>query len=73
MKTEWISVKDMLPEEHLVVLVFIPIGEFGLRSLGYHVNKIWYNGVTKITTRFSGEPTHWMPLPEPPNKTLVRR
>ena len=68
--SEWISVKDKMPELNTWVLIYakftIPVFEMerGIRKTG-DVYKSFYNG------RFSkhGElVTHWMPLPNPPEK-----
>lgn len=58
-KPQWISVKDRLPEVGQNALIF----DEGIISVnGILYSKVWHpyhNG-------FASEPTHWMPLPEPP-------
>lgn len=57
--SEWISVKERLPEPHVDALALKPCGPF----VGYYNGKDWmvrtdeYNEVGI---------THWMPLPAPP-------
>jgi len=74
---KWISVKDRLPENEVDVLVFNPkdgisIGEFDLERVHGYYKK---DGTYFITssgweTEYSWAPymcpTHWMPLPQPP-------
>ena len=59
---EWISVKDRLPKEGENVLVFRDNG-FAVSEIymtDYEGNPMWnYTGL-------GGDPTHWMPLPQPP-------
>jgi phosphoribulokinase len=63
MNTEWISVKDRLPEPMQTVLVFEAHKQRGrIRetriSVDFRDSVGWYQlGVTV---------THWMPLPDPP-------
>jgi hypothetical protein len=66
--TEWISVEDELPKTGTLVLVFVT-GEFskleGICFGSYHSNDGW-----EIDYWISHKvPTHWMPLPNPPEKT----
>lgn len=67
-RPEWVKVEEKLPTMNLVVLVWVQQDISGLRTLGYYSDGIWYNGVTSITTKFSGQVTHWQPLPNPPAK-----
>jgi len=57
---EWISVKDRLPSDEQDVIV----------TDGKNVLQTFYaiydSGISWGTSRWVGEITHWMPLPEPP-------
>ena len=59
--SEWISVKDRLPEDDLLVLITdgLSLGDYEIARWNgsYWTRKAWPLGY---------EPTHWMPLPEPP-------
>lgn len=65
--TEWISVKDRLPEWREWVLV-THVGEVDRGRLiedygyprGYYWDVVGYEGLIDVT--------HWMPLPKPPEK-----
>ena len=62
---EWISVKDRLPEMNTKVLCCgIKGGRFiaELSSWGHENHLYW----TKRDGKGCSEPTHWMPLPQPP-------
>lgn len=65
--SEWISVKDRMPEPFVSILVHIPEDEpFPTVHEGYLTNDVnWY---AAHYTRESDEITHWMPLPEPPKE-----
>lgn len=55
--SEWISVKDKIPELYVEVLVLV--GNFiYIDSLYYekNLNEYWWQGNDRL-------PTHWMPLP----------
>lgn len=67
--SEWVSVKDRLPEKMADVLMYFREGNM---TVGF-----WYDGDEHITfwssytdggyyTDCDSEPTHWMPLSEPP-------
>lgn len=75
--SEWISVKDRLPETDDDVLVYNPkdgihLGEFDLDEVrGYYESDgSYFITNSGWTTEYSWAPymgpTHWMPLPEPP-------
>lgn len=63
-KPEWISVKDRLPEENVVVLICVDNGQYkevkvsGLTGFGWVL----------FDKNKNKEVTHWMPLPEPPKE-----
>ncbi len=77
---EWISVKDRLPEKQDPVLVYVPpcshngeeyIGYVGMAYYTYSVNGGWWGGTDGSVYGAIGiipNPTHWMPLPEPPKE-----
>lgn len=58
---KWISVNERLPEEDKDVLIYVPSknGDSAHWVRDYHINGKW------IIHGY--EPTHWMPLPEPPS------
>ena len=59
---KWISVEERLPEESVTVLVYRD-GCCGVaRLLDVEPEIMW------TYTGFGGDPTHWMPLPEPPKE-----
>lgn len=69
--SEWISVKDRLPEQDGWALTYCP----AMLSLRFPENPIlvqeftrYEEGDTAWHTDEGGsvEPSHWMPLPEPP-------
>ncbi len=68
---EWISVKDRLPEHGQDVIVYGPDGV--VAYVTYMANdNLLYTGFYfdvggEYITLLKGI-THWMPLPEPPNK-----
>lgn len=55
----WISVKERLPNEDESVLIYQPKAGCWVSSHDKHGWGMWENGLTC-------EPSHWMPLPEPP-------
>ena len=62
MNMKWISVKDGLPEEGEEV-IFYEMRDIPYYYLGYQEGgKSWYS-----YTSSKAFPTHWMPLPEPPD------
>lgn len=70
---EWISVKDRLPEEHTDVLCRVPsvINQYGSLMVTASYNKellCWIDYMGNEMMNAVTLVTHWMPLPEPPNK-----
>lgn len=67
-KTEWISVKDRLPDGQEEVLVYMPMyGSTMQVKFLTDVDperKTWF--CAHWTTNNFDEITHWMPLPQPP-------
>ena len=60
---KWISVEDRLPENGVWVMAYQDCGWIGVAQIeedGWH----WY---TQDLVKLS-DPTHWMPLPEPPKE-----
>ena len=64
---KWISVKDGLPKNGVVVLAMLE-NEYSLVQV---LDEEWYNNDGFYLHNIIREliPTHWMPLPEPPNVT----
>jgi hypothetical protein len=63
-KFTWISVSERLPEELTTVLVYHPDAPFapsGIDLASQMDGDSWMLSDGRL-----GQPTHWMPLPEPP-------
>lgn len=61
---EWISVKDKLPDDKLVI-IYSPV----IVSIGYlHKGQSWYLWLGGGEHDRTVNVTHWMPLPEKPKK-----
>jgi len=63
----WISVKDRLPELGEVVLTISEVGQMRVGYIGTK-KRIWVDGSGFFRLY---NPTHWMPLPEPPRENCV--
>lgn len=63
---EWISVKDRLPDDNEWVLTWDSHGNYHLFN-HYHEFENPF-GISKNHPRYY-QPTHWMPLPPPPEVT----
>lgn len=69
--SEWISVKDRLPERAGRYLAYpSTIGEVCTALYSYLMsrNAVMWQDLEDHTEPW--EPTHWMPLPEPPKEPL---
>ena len=71
--SEWISVKDRLPESQADVLVVAFWHERWQTMMGWHsdMGKKW-RVITPHGEREPGGVTHWMPLPDPPKEERRR-
>ncbi len=63
MSSEWISVKDKLPENKQIVLVINKFGEIAVCTANISWNYIFMLSDTNLQIQ---DVTHWMDLPEPP-------
>lgn len=59
----WISVKDKLPEDDKLVLVYLTSNYFDL--LKREKDCLWHDSYGALECS-DASITHWMPLPEPP-------
>lgn len=69
--TEWIDVKERLPESTTKHEILIFIQKQGCKpyiSMGYY----WNNKFLNDGMCLENETTHWMPLPEPPRTPKER-
>jgi hypothetical protein len=58
--SEWISVKDRLPEYDVEVLTF-ETGNYKVNAVSKYTQWWWDSD-----EGFERNPTHWQPLPKPP-------
>lgn len=69
--SEWISVKDRLPEEICVLVVLktgtVTVGEYSEKSGDWLILDPFIIGCID-PIKYYYRPTHWMPLPEPPKE-----
>ena len=68
--SEWISVKDRLPEPFVSVLIFVPSEPSPIFE-AYYVSKGVFNATNIMHGNYGflkvGDAvTHWMPMPDPP-------
>lgn len=62
---KWIPVTERLPKDWEDVLVRLQCGDCVVAARSGPIWRVrWFNG------RLDREPTHWMPLPEPPEEVL---
>ena len=61
---EWISVKDMMPEDDSDVIAYLRTGEEGRIFPANYAKGVWFDCI--FNKRVTETTTHWMPLPEPP-------
>lgn len=59
-QSEWISVAERLPEEKQKVLLYSPADGI---QIGHRLDEV---GRFYVSKSYPDRPTHWMPLPEPP-------
>ena len=68
---EWISVKDRQPREGQFALVVFPNGEMVVACI-YVIDEdvMYWRAQTDMgwESDMDFDPTHWMPLPEPPKE-----
>ena len=65
--SRWILVTERLPVEAKKVLCFLALSGGPMVETGYYMgDELWY--YTGIEAPHHGIVTHWMPLPEPPEK-----
>ena len=57
-KPKWIPVKERLPEDRKMVLATVD----GVVSVAFYGNYMW----EEVETYSILYPTHWMPIPQPP-------
>lgn len=65
--SEWISVKERLPEEGVAVLIAYDADGRLLRRIAQQYYGVWYVFGAVVTADFNQKVTHWMPLPEAPS------
>lgn len=68
---EWISVKDRLPKKYQYVLAAFPNGEMVVACVfDYDEDVVYWRVQIDMgwESDMDFDPTHWMPLPEPPKE-----
>lgn len=73
--SEWINVKDRLPEPFVSVLIFVPSEPSPIFE-AYYVSKGVFNAANIMRGNYGrlkvGDVvTHWMPMPDPPEVELL--
>ena len=61
LENQWISVEDRLPKRSVFVLIYRPEAVFDKHKIS-RISHGCFEGIEIVT--------HWMPLPQPPNKAL---
>ena len=61
--SEWISVDDRLPEDYCMAIVF---QDGAMRMVFWDTSEWTLPDMPFGPSPMCYEPTHWMPLPEPP-------
>lgn len=64
--SEWISVRDRLPEKDEDILAYAP--QQGIFSTQLTLSNNWICNCLCQDGSFLNHVTHWMPLPEPPRE-----
>lgn len=75
--SNWISVKDKLPDVGGMSVLMVAVNEYGQRNvvkgftdyacpIDFHTNEREYEGVWH-----AWKVTHWQPLPEPPESEVL--
>lgn len=64
-ETQWISVKDSLPEDEVVVLVYVQHKIGWYRAFAWHDTSGWHSSAKEWEDAESGNVSHWMPLSKP--------
>jgi hypothetical protein len=65
----WIHVSERLPDTNVNVLVYIPVSEEKTFIASLDEGGMWFSSDPTADAYSLGEdgaPTHWMPLPAPP-------
>lgn len=72
MMSEWISVKEKLPEKNGYYLCWVEASSVGDQKRCEHRKLYWEENVWLFSPKvFHVEhPIYWMPLPEPPDREL---
>ena len=63
---KWIPVSERMPEKDVEVLVFNGHGIYVSQFYTWHAGSIGID--SWLMPQYCADPTHWMPLPEPPKE-----